>query len=149
MIGIYKKHEDAQFPIRASERAVGYDLFAYYKTETGRPNKILISPQATRLVPTGLVVVPPDGYSIFVAPRSGLAIDRTLTVLNAPGVIDPDYRGELMVMLYNGGHVSQYVEHGQRVGQMILLPFKPFDFYEVKELDKTERGDKGFGSTGR
>lgn len=78
-----------------------------------------------------------------------MARERTLIVLNAPGIIDPDYRGEIMVLLYNGGHQSQYVEHGDRVGQMILLPFQPFGLQEITELEATERGDKGFGSTGR
>jgi dUTP pyrophosphatase len=149
MIGIYKKHEDVRDPIRATERSVGYDLYAYTKTETGRPNRVLIPPQNVRAIPTGLIIIPPEGYSIFVATRSGMARDHGLFVANSPGVVDPDYRGELMVLLYNGGHESQYVSHGDRVGQIILLPFKPFNFYTVRELDKTERGDKGFGSTGR
>lgn len=149
MIGIFKKHEDVRDPIRATERAVGYDLFAYCKTETGRPNKLLIPPHTTRPIPTGLIILPPEGYSIFIATRSGMALHRNLFVANSPGVVDPDYRGELMVLLHNGGFQSQYVQHDDRVGQMILLPFKPFDFYGVKTLDKTERGEKGFGSTGR
>ncbi len=148
MIGIYRRYEDAKYPYRASAEAVGYDLFAYCRTETGRPNKLLIPPRTARAIPTGLTIIPPSGYSIFIAPRSGLALRRTLFVANAPGVIDPDYRGETTVILYNGGHESQYVQHEDRIGQMILLPFESFDFYEVKELDQTERGEKGFGSTG-
>lgn len=147
-IQIKRLHEDAHLPFRATQESVGYDLFAYSKTETGRPNKLLIPPRSTRAVPTGLIIVPPPGYSIFIASRSGLAAKHSLFVTNSPGVVDPDYRGEIMVLLYNGGHEAFYVEHGTRVGQMILLPYKSFPYTEVLEVDSTERGDKGFGSTG-
>lgn len=151
MIGICRRYDDVQYPTKATPEAVGYDLYAYHKTESGRPNKILIPPQSTKAIPTGLIVIPPEGYSIFVGSRSGMAKENSLFVTNAPGIIDPDYRGELMVLLYNGGHQSIYISHGDRVGQMILLPFKSFSMFDVKfeELDKTGRGDKGFGSTGR
>jgi dUTP pyrophosphatase len=149
MIGIYRRYPDAKFPTRATEQAVGYDLYAYTLTETGRPNKILIPPKTTRAVPTGLTVVPPDGYSIFIGSRSGMAKERSLFVTNAPGIIDPDFRGELMVLLYNGGFEAHYVQHEDRVGQMILLPWRAFDLFELKNLDATPRGEKGFGSTGR
>lgn len=149
MIGIFKRHPDAKLPFRASEQAVGYDLSAFCLTETGRPNKLLIPPRSTRAVPTGLTIIPPSGYSIFIASRSGMAKERSLFVTNAPGIIDPDYRGEIMVLLYNGGVESHYISHEERVGQMILLPYKPFSFYELKELDQTPRGEAGFGSTGR
>ena len=149
MIGIKKLHDDAVTPTRATEKAVGYDLYAYHRTESGRPNKILIPPSSTKAIPTGLIIVPPVGHSVFVASRSGLALNQSLFVANAPGIVDPDYRGELMVLLYNGGHQSHYVQHGDRVGQMILLPWKPFDFYELKEVTPTARGTSGFGSTGR
>lgn len=149
MIGIYRRHPDVKFPYRATESAVGYDLFCYHKSETGRPSKLLIPPGTSRAIPTGLVVVPPEGYSVFICSRSGMALKNNLFVTNAPGIIDPDYRGEVMVILYNGGHQAFYVEHDERVGQMILLPYSSFDMYELSKLDKTERGDKGFGSTGR
>lgn len=149
MIGIMRRYEDVKYPSRATSQSVGYDLWAYCKTESGRPNKLLIPPRSTRAIPTGLIILPPEGYSIFIASRSGLAKERNLFVTNAPGIIDPDYRGEIMVLLYNGGHETQYIQHEDRVGQMILLPFKSFDFYDVTKLDDTPRGDKGFGSTGR
>jgi dUTP pyrophosphatase len=147
-IKIKRLHEDAYLPYRATKESVGYDLFAYSKTESGRPNKLLVPPRTTRAIPTGLIIVPPPGYSILIASRSGMAKERSLFVTNAPGIVDPDYRGEILVLLYNGGHESHYVEHGNRVGQMILLPFKSFPYSEVLEVDKTERGDAGFGSTG-
>ena len=149
VITIKRLHSDAILPTRATDRAVGYDLYAYHRTESGRPNKILIPPSTTKAIPTGLVIVPPEGYSIFVASRSGIALNQSLFVANSPGVVDPDYRGELMVLLHNGGHQSHYVQHEDRVGQMILLPWKPFEFRELIALDATERGDKGLGSTGR
>ncbi len=149
MISIKRLHEDVKFPTRATPLAVGYDLYAYARTESGRPNKLLIPPRSTRAIPTGLIIVPPPGYSIFIASRSGLAKERNLFVTNAPGIIDPDFRGEIMVLLYNGGHESQYIEHDDRVGQMILLPFKSFELKEITKVDETPRGDKGFGSTGR
>ena len=149
MIGLKKLHPDVNDPIRTTEKAVGYDLYAYCKTESDRPNKILIPPRATRAIPTGLIIVPPVGYSIFLSSRSGMARDRSIFVPNAPAIIDPDYRGELTVLLYNGGIESHYVQHGDRVGQMILLPWKPFGFYTLTEVLQTERGDKGFGSSGR
>lgn len=149
MIGILRRYPDVKLPIRATEQAVGYDLFAYYKTESGRPNKLLIPPRCTRAVPTGLMVIPPPGYSIFIASRSGMAFERSVFVTNAPGVVDPDYRGEIMVLLYNGSHESQYILHDDRVGQMIFLPFKSFEMQELDKMDETSRGDKGFGSTGR
>jgi dUTP pyrophosphatase len=149
MIGIHRRYSDVRFPLRATEQSVGYDIYAYSKTETGRPNKLLIPPRTSRAIPTGLVVIPPPGFSIFVASRSGLAKERALFVTNSPGIIDPDYRGELMVLLYNGGHEAQYVQHDDRVGQIILLPFQPFEITELSTVDETERGERGFGSTGR
>lgn len=149
MIKIQRKFSDVKLPIRASAEAVGWDLYCYHKTESGRPNKLLIPPGTSRAVPTGLMVLPPPGYSIFIASRSGMAFERSLFVTNAPGIIDPDYRGEIMVILYNGGNTSQYIEHDQRVGQMILLPFKSFELEEINAVPPSERGDKGFGSTGR
>lgn len=149
MIKIMRRFPDVKYPIRATPDAVGWDLYAYELTETGRPNKLLIPPRSTRAVSTGLIVIPPPGYSIFIASRSGLAKERSVFVTNAPGIIDPDYRGELKVLLYNGSHESQYIQHDDRVGQMIFLPFKSFEFEEITRLDETPRGDKGFGSTGR
>lgn len=148
-VGFKRLSPDVKTPYRASREAVGYDLYAYCLTESGRPNKLLIPPRTVRAIPTGLIILPPSGYSLFVAPRSGLAKERTLFVANAPGIIDPDYRGETMVLLYNGGHESQYVQHEDRIGQLLVLPFKSFPMYELTEVDKTERGTAGFGSTGR
>ena len=147
---IKRKHPDAKLPYRGTENSVGLDLHACLVSETGRPNTILIPPKATRAVPTGLVVSPPEGFALFVCSRSGLAKSNSLFVTNAPGVIDPDYRGEIMVLLYNGGHESYYVRHEDRVGQLIALPALIMRMMEVDDLPlNTSRGDKGFGSTGR
>lgn len=110
---------------------------------------MLIPPNNSRLVRTGLAIQPPDGYAVFICSRSGMAKDRSIFVTNAPGVIDPDYRGEICVLLYNGGYESHYVQHGDRVGQMIALPVPRVELQEVDELDPTFRGENGFGSSGR
>lgn len=149
MLQILRKHPESRLPVRATPGSVGLDLYACLWSEDGRPNRMLIPPQSSRVVPTGLVVKPPEGYTVFVCSRSGMAYENCLFVANSPGIVDPDYRGELGVLLYNGGHESRHVVHGDRVGQMIILPCTPTMFEEVTALDPTERGEAGFGSTGR
>lgn len=147
---IKRTRPDAKLPYRGTENSVGLDLHACLVSDTGRPNTLLIPPKTTRAVPTGLVVAPPDGYAIFICSRSGLAKAHSLFVTNAPGVIDPDYRGEIMVLLYNGGNEAYYVRHEDRVGQMIAFPALIMSMMEMDDLPlTTSRGDKGFGSTGR
>lgn len=147
---IKRKHPDAKLPYRGTENSVGLDLYACLIADSGRPNTMLIPPKTTRGVPTGLIVAPPEGYALFVCSRSGLAKEHSLFVTNAPGVIDPDYRGEVMVLLYNGGHEAYYVRHGDRVGQLIALPALIMTMLEMDNLPlNTSRGEKGFGSTGR
>lgn len=141
--------EDAQTPVRATVESVGLDVFAYIKNERRNGDTILLPPRTTRMIPTRLIVVPPPGHVIFVCSRSGLAKDRSIFVTNAPGIIDPDYRGELFVLLYNGGHENHWVRHGDRVGQLLALPMPRLRLEETQTLDTTERGDKGFGSSGR
>lgn len=149
MIRIFIRREGAHLPSRATAESVGYDLYAWAISESGRPNKLLIPPRNVRAIPTGITVLPPAGYSFLVASRSGMAKERAIFVANSPGVVDPDYRGEIMVLLYNGGHETQYIQHGDRVGQLILIPWKPFDMEVISKLDETPRGEGGFGSTGR
>lgn len=147
---IKRTHPDAKLPYRGTENSVGLDLHAYLVSETGRPSTAIIPPRNTRAIPTGLVVSPPEGFALYLCSRSGLAKERSLFVTNAPGVIDPDYRGELMVLLYNGGTETYYVKHEDRIGQLIALPALIMSMMEIDDLPlNTSRGDKGFGSTGR
>lgn len=149
MLEILRKHPQALLPRRATSRSVGLDLHAFLLTESGRPNTAILSPRSTRMIPTGLIVRPPEGHAVFVCSRSGLAAERSIFVTNAPGVVDPDFRGEICVLLYNGGFESYYVKHEDRIGQLVVLPCPVMPFTEVTEMDLTERGEAGWGSTGR
>lgn len=150
MLKIQPMYEDVIVPFRATSQSIGLDVHAYIKTETGRPNNMIVAPRQTRAIPTGLIVAPPPGYAVFMCSRSGLARNQSIFVTNAPGVIDPDYRGEVVVLLYNGGHESYYVRHEDRIGQLVLLPVAIPEFEMVDSLDlNTERGADGFGSSGR
>lgn len=110
---------------------------------------LIIGPGARAAVATGLVFEIPDGYEVQVRPRSGLAISHGLTVVNAPGTIDSDYRGELRVLLVNLGSEPVTVERGDRVAQLVIAPVARAEFVEHESLSLTERGEGGFGSTGR
>lgn len=146
---IQRMDERAMLPTRGTPNSVGLDLHAFLISESGRPNKALIPPRSTRAIETRIMVEPPQGFAVYVCSRSGLAKGLSLFVTNAPGVVDPDYRGEILVLLYNGGHEAQYVEHGQRIAQIVMLP-TPIIEIEEGEIDpNTIRGDAGFGSTGR
>lgn len=140
-------HPNAQIPRAWSPDAVGLDIHAYLISETGRYNKAVVPPQTTVNIGTGLAVEAPPGYFIFVVPRSGLG-KYSISVTNSPGTIDPDYRGEIQVLVYNGGIENFYVEHGMRIGQLILMPAPRYRIIEAATLSPTERGDRGFGSTG-
>jgi len=107
-----------------------------------------LAPGARHAVATGFAVAIPDGYEIQVRPRSGLAFKHGITVPNTPGTIDSDYRGELKVLLINHGSESFPVHRGERIGQLVLAPVTRAAFTEVDDLDETERGSGGFGSTG-
>lgn len=146
-IRFQKIHDAATLPQTYSEHAVGWDIYACLIGESNRHVKLLIPPRTTRNVPTALLIEPPQGFAVLILSRSGLA-SKSIFVANAPGLIDPDYRGELKVLLYNGGHESVYIEHGQRVAQLLLMPLVPLSIVEVEELTPTERGASGFGSTG-
>lgn len=131
MIQVKRLHPDARLPTTRHERSITYSLYAYCRTETGRPNKLLIPPYTTRSIPTGLIVVPPDGWLIALSSGSDLAASRCLLVANAPGIVDPDYRGELTVYLYNGGHESHYISHDDYIGEMFLLVRGPNKIEEI------------------
>lgn len=139
----------AKLPARGTPASVGLDVYAHLLSETGRPNKAIIPPRTTKIIPTGLIVKPEAGCAVFVCSRSGLAYKQSIFVTNAPGVVDPDYRGEIMVLLYNGGHESYYVQHEDRIAQLVVLPCSQVEVSEIHVLDETLRGDAGFGSTGR
>lgn len=143
----HKLHPGAILPRRWSEESVGYDLHAFSLSETGRPLKRLIPPRSTENISTGLLIEPPPGHFTMVCSRSGLA-KLSIVVANAPGIIDPDYRGEVKILLYNGGFQSYYVQHEDRIAQLVVVPATPLSIVEVTELSQTQRGDRGFGSTG-
>ena len=129
-------------PSYATIGSAGADL----RAAVGTP--LVIQPGERALVPTGIAMALPANHEGQVRPRSGLAVKFGLTVLNAPGTIDADYRGEIMVPLINLGAEEFVVEHGLRIAQLVVAPFHQADFHVVDDLDDTARGDGGFGSTG-
>ncbi len=131
-----------QLPQYATSQSAGVDLRANIDAP------IVISPLGRALVPTGLFMALPDGYEAQVRPRSGLALKQGLTVLNTPGTIDADYRGEIGVILVNLSDTAVTVNDGDRIAQMIVGKYERVDFNEVETLDATERGAGGFGHTG-
>jgi dUTP pyrophosphatase len=129
-------------PQYATPQSAGMDLRANL-TES-----IVLKPLERCLVPTGLFIALPEGYEAQVRPRSGLALKKGITVLNAPGTIDADYRGEVGVLLVNLSQEEFVVNDGERVAQMVIARHETADFVEVAELDETERGAGGYGHTG-
>jgi dUTP pyrophosphatase len=132
---------DAVPPSRSRSGDAGYDLRA---TE-----RVSIPPQGRRLVGTGVAVALPEGVAGLVTPRSGLAIEHGLTLLNAPGLIDPNYRGEIKVILHNTSERRYTVEIGDRIAQLLLVPYWAPELEVVETLPASERGAGGFGSSGR
>ena len=121
----------------------GMDLMAFIE------NKITILPKTSQIVPTGLSIAIPEDCEVQIRPRSGLAAKFSISVLNTPGTIDSDYRGEIKVILYNHSNKSFEVNNSDRIAQMILVPILKMEFDEVNELPGTFRGSGGFGSTGK
>jgi dUTP pyrophosphatase len=139
----YKKLNDfAHEPTRGSEEAAGYDLYAAIE------NPIPIPPDATVQIGTGLAFEIPKGTFAGIFARSGLATKQGLRPANCVGVCDSDYRGEYIVALHNDLKIGQIINPGDRIAQMILLPYVPMIFEEIEDLSETNRGDGGFGSTG-
>jgi dUTP pyrophosphatase len=134
--------EGLDLPAYATEHAAGMDLCAAIA------NDLVIEPGCRALVPTGLAIALPEGYEAQVRPRSGLALKNGLTVLNSPGTIDADYRGEVQVILANLGAESFTVTRGMRVAQMVIASYMRVAWETVTELPKSARGVGGFGSTG-
>lgn len=143
VIKFAKLYPDAEMPTKGSEKAAGYDLYAY------TTHDIIIMPHTTVKVGTGISIQPPEGYFGAIFPRSGLATNYGLRPANCVGVCDEDYTGEYVVAVHNDTEKSQIVAHGERIAQLVFLPYLSVEFAEVKELDKTERGAGGFGSTGK
>lgn len=135
--------ENAVLPKYGTEFAAGADLYACMDAEA-----VTLAPGETKLIRTGIALEIPAGYAGFVFARSGLASKRGLAPANKVGVIDSDYRGELMVALHNHSGDPQSVENGERIAQLVILPYLAVDFIESDTLDDTERGAGGFGSTG-
>lgn len=139
---IKKLFKKVKIPKYETNGSAGLDLAAYVESD------ILINPGETCIVPTGIALSIPKGFEMQIRPRSGLASKKKVTVLNTPGTIDSDYRGEVKVILINLGKDIFKVENGLRIAQMVLCPVISAKLEEVDILDDTERGKKGFGSTG-
>lgn len=135
-------------PSYESTGAAGADLRANLKAKD-RENGITLAPSQRALIPTGLSVEIPSGYEMQIRPRSGLAYKHGVTLINAPGTIDSDYRGVVGVLLVNLGHEPFVVRHGERIAQAIVAPVSQAQFALATDLSKTTRGKGGFGSTGR
>ncbi len=129
-------------PQYATEHAAGLDVRA------NTDEAIVLKPLERAMIPTGLYVEIPDGYEIQVRPRSGLAAKHGVTVLNTPGTIDPDYRGEIKVILANLSNADFTLEPGERIAQLVVAPFVRIDWESTDSLSETDRGAGGFGSTG-
>ena len=146
-IKIKKLYEDSVIPTRGSYYAAGYDLYAHIpckEEDTG----IVIKPHETVLVGTGVAIQPPKDCFGAVFARSGLASKQGLRPANCVGVCDYDYTGEYMIALHNDSNEERFVKDGERIGQVVFIPYMNVNFVEVDELEATERGDGGFGSTG-
>ena len=139
---IKRLSKNISLPKYETSGSSGLDIAAYIDKE------IEIKPGKTEIIPTGLLVAIPDGFEIQIRPRSSLAAKNQIGVLNTPGTIDADYRGEIRVILINFGNESFIVKRGLRIAQMVLCPIIKAKFKEVESLENTERGSGGFGSTG-
>ena len=140
---VKKLNPKAELPKYKTEGSSGMDLMALIE------NPITIKPQNSALIPTGLSIAIPEDTEVQIRPRSGLAAKSSISVLNTPGTIDSDYRGEIKIILFNHGKEEFTVNNNDRIAQMILMPVLKADFEEVEELPKTIRGSGGFGSTGK
>ena len=141
---LIKKLDPAvKLPSYKTEGASGMDLMAFLK------EPITIKPNTSSLIPTGLSIAFSEDFEIQIRPRSGLAAKNNIGVLNSPGTIDSDYRGELKVIIYNHGNSDFVVNNGDRIAQMILSPIIKMELEETKDLPETIRGKGGFGSTGK
>ena len=142
-INLKKLTKTAIIPTRGSSQAAGYDLYA----DIDEP--VTIEPHMTEIIHTGIAIEIPDGYFGAIFARSGLAAKQGLRPANCIGVCDSDYRGEYMVALHNDSIITRIVNPGERIAQLIVMPYLHVEFNETDELTSTERGEGGFGSTGK
>lgn len=142
-IKLKKLNDSAKIPERGSDYAAGYDLFANIS------ENVEILPHETKLIGTGISCAVPEGYFGGVFARSGLSSKEGLRPANCVGVVDSDYRGEIKVALHNDSETPRTIVPNQKIAQFVVVPFLTVEFQEVAELDSTDRGEGGFGSTGK
>ena len=142
-VNIKRLNKNAIIPTRGSNQAAGYDLYACVDTPVNIPAP------CTDKIPTGLAIEIPDGYFEGIFARSGLATNHGLRPSNCCGVVDSDYRGNVIVALHNDTNEEKLIMPGERIAQLVVLPYLPIIFEEVDALSDTGRGDKGFGDSGR
>ena len=149
-IKIKRLTETAKIPTKGSEYAAGFDLYAdnFGNFKSEKEWSLMILPGETVKINTGIAVALPENTWGGIYARSGLATKQGLAPANKVGVIDSDYRGEIIVALHNHSGYQQILHQGDRIAQLVIHEFKPYDFEEVDELDDTDRGEGGFGSTG-
>ena len=135
-------HSPHPLPVYETVGSAGLDLRAWL------PEPVALKPLERKLIPTGLFIELPKGHEAQIRPRSGLAIKKGLTLLNSPGTIDSDYRGEIKIILVNLSDTPQQVENGERIAQMVIASYERIDWEETTELEETDRGAGGFGHTG-
>ena len=141
-LGVRRLHPDARLPLRAHDDDAGHDLHSV--------EAVTLAPGERAIVATGLAIELPEGHAGWVVPRSGLAARHGIAIVNAPGLIDPGYRGEVRVLLLNTDRADSFeIEVGDRIAQLLVTPFAPAEPVEAGELDQTGRGAGGFGSSGR
>ena len=142
-VKIKRLRDGAKIPTRGSSAAAGYDLYACPDKES-----VTIAPHTSEKIGTGIAVAVPDGYFAAIFARSGLAAKQGLRPSNCVGVADSDYRGEYFISLHNDTDAEKTIHFGDRIAQMVILPYLSVEFSETDTLDETERGAGGFGSTG-
>tara|TARA_B100001029_G_C14902551_1_gene361763 strand:- start:292 stop:729 length:438 start_codon:yes stop_codon:yes gene_type:complete len=141
---LIKKLDPAvQLPEYKTEGASGMDLIAFIK------KPLSVKPKSTSIVPTGISIAFSENYEVQIRPRSGLAAKNNISVLNSPGTVDSDYRGEIKVIIYNHGSNDFIINDGDRIAQMVLCPVTKIELEEINNLPETVRGEGGFGSTGK
>ena len=140
---VKKLNPKAELPKYKTEGSSGMDLMAFLESPVN------LKPQESELIPTGISIAIPEDTEIQIRPRSGLAAKSNISVLNTPGTIDSDYRGEIKIILFNHGKEDFVINNNDRIAQMILMPIVKAEFEEVENLPKTLRGSGGFGSTGK
>jgi dUTP pyrophosphatase len=145
LVTLVNQGQGLEIPRRHSAGAAGMDLLAAVAPDA----TLTIAPRERILVPTGLAISLPEGFEAQIRPRSGLALTHGVTVLNAPGTIDCDYRGEIGVILVNHGSAPFEISRGDRIAQLVVAPVVAAELVEVESLEESARGSRGFGSTGK